>query len=55
MGPRSSPQSLDTLDYGPKRRYEATQIAFEIEPTSRFPVFRLTMPPWYDVLEEPNG
>jgi hypothetical protein len=46
--------ALATLNYGPKRQYEATEIAFTVEPTSRFPVFRLTMPPWYDVLEEPD-
>jgi len=40
--------------YGPKRRYEDTEIVFTIEPTTRFPVFRIAMPSWYDVLKEPD-
>jgi hypothetical protein len=47
-------RALASLDFGPKRIYDETEIAFTVEPTSRFPVFRVTMPSWYDVLKEPD-
>jgi hypothetical protein len=47
-------RALGELDYGPNRHYADTEIAFSIEPTSRYPVFRFSMPARYDVLKEPD-